>query len=87
MAKVGGELQQMEQLKKTFMDNVQRAQELQNQIDGRLNDTYWEGPAAERFKAAWNNEFKSALGKLREALTEAANEVDRRRKAIEQATS
>ena len=87
MAKVGGELDQMDQLRKTFMENVTRAQELEKQIDNRLRDTYWEGPARQRFENAWNNEFKSALSKLRDALTEASSEVERRRKAIEQATS
>ncbi len=86
MAKVGADLPQLDDLKKVLDNNVARTQEILSTIDSKLSSTHWEGPAAQRFRDAWNGEFKGALNKLEAALTEAGTEVQRRRQAIEAAT-
>lgn len=85
--KVGGELQSMQGLKKSLDTNANRTIELKNAVKSQLQNTVWEGPAATRFRDAWNNEFEPALAKLTEALKEAGNEVQRRKDALERAGS
>ena len=85
--KVGGELQSMQGLKKSLDTNAARTTELKNAVKSQLSNTVWEGPAATRFRDAWNNEFEPALAKLTEALKEAGNEVQRRKDALERAGS
>lgn len=85
--KVGGELTSMQGLKKSLDTNANRTVELKNAVKSQLSNTVWEGPAATRFRDAWSSEFEPALGKLTEALKEAANEVQRRKDALERAGS
>lgn len=85
--KVGGELTSMAGLKKSLDTNANRTVELKNAVKSQLNNTVWEGPAANRFRDAWNNEFEPALAKLTEALKEAGQEVQRRKDALERAGS
>ena len=85
--KVGGELTSMKGLKKSLDTNANRAVELKNAVKSQLTNTVWEGPAANRFREAWNSEFEPALAKLTEALKEAGNEVQRRHDALERAGS
>ena len=85
--KVGGELNSMKTLKKSLDTNASRATELKNEVKKQLGNTVWEGPAAARFRDAWNNEFEPALAKLTEALNEAGTEVQRRHDALERAGS
>ena len=87
MSKVGAELGQMQQLKKTFDKNAARTVELMTSVRNQLGATYWEGPAANRFREAWSKEFEPALKKLEQALTEAGGEVQRRHDAIQKAGS
>lgn len=84
---VGGELQQMQQLKRTFDSNSGISAKLREDITRQIGGTQWTGPAADRFRDAWNSEFVPALKKLEEALREAAGEVQRRHDALERATS
>ncbi len=86
MSKVGADLPQLDDLKRTLDTNASHTQDILRSIDGKLASTHWEGPAAQRFRDAWNGEFKGALNKLNEALLEASAEVQRRRQAIEAAT-
>jgi WXG100 family type VII secretion target len=87
MTKVGGELGSMQGLKKSFDTNGARSTELKNAVKSQLDNTVWEGPAANRFREAWNKEFEPALAKLTEALKEAGQEVQRRHDALERAGS
>lgn len=87
MPKIGAELGQMQQLKKSFDKNSARTVELMTSIRNQLGNTWWEGPAANRFRQAWSQEFEPALKKLEQALNEAGGEVQRRHDAIERAGS
>ncbi|MEZ5273703.1 MAG: WXG100 family type VII secretion target [Ilumatobacteraceae bacterium] len=84
---IGAELGQMQNLKKTFDQSTAKTNELKSAITNTLHNTWWKGPAADRFQQAWNNEFAPALQKLADALNEAAAEVQRRHDALQAAGS
>ncbi|HEY3036153.1 MAG TPA: WXG100 family type VII secretion target [Streptosporangiaceae bacterium] len=83
---VGGQLDEMAQLSKTFNSNGSQALQIKSAIERALAGTTWTGPAAERFRDAWQ-QFSPSLDKLSQALAEAGREVEQRRRALEQATS
>jgi uncharacterized protein YukE len=87
MARIGGEIEQLGQLKTTFDRESRTVEELSRVIRGQLQTTVWEGPAAERFRSAWSGEFEVVLRRLQEALVEAGAEVARRQTALLQAGS
>ena len=87
MSTIGGEIGQLQQLQSNFNRQGQTVQELTASIRGQLGNTWWKGPAADRFRAAWQSEFEPALRKLEAALGEAGTEVARRREALIQAGS
>jgi uncharacterized protein YukE len=84
---IGAELGQMQTLKKTFDTNAQKAIELMTSVRSNLENTFWKGPAADRFRQAWAGEFEPALKKLEAALKEAGAEVQRRHDALQRAGS
>ena len=87
MARIGGEIEQLAQLKTTFDRESRTVEELTRVIRGQLQTTAWEGPAAERFRSMWAGEFEVSLRKLQEALVDAGAEVSRRQTALLQAGS
>lgn len=87
MSQIGGELNQLRQLKSTFDRQAATIQELMSTIRNQLNNTTWSGPAADRFRSAWQGEYEPSLRKLDESLREAGMEVGRRTDALEQAGS
>jgi WXG100 family type VII secretion target len=87
MSTIGGELGQMESLRSTFTTQSQNVQQLTSNIRGAVGNTWWKGPAADRFRNSWQSEFEPALRKLEQALQEAGQEVSRRREALQQAGS
>jgi hypothetical protein len=87
MSRIGGEIEQLVELKSAFDRESQNVEELTRVIRAQLQNTAWEGPAAERFRAMWHEEFEVSLRKLQVALQEAGTEVARRREALLQAGS
>ena len=87
MSKIGAELGQMQQLKSTFDKNSQLVNQLTASVSSQVGSTWWVGPAADKFRSAWDGEFRPTLQKLEQALTEAGLEVQRRHDAIQQAGS
>ena len=87
MAKIGAEMGQMQELQSTFNQQSQAVQQLTAAINGKVNGTLWEGPAADRFRQAWEGQFQPTLRELQAALQEAAQEVGRRHQALMQAGS
>ena len=87
MARIGGEIEQLAQLKATFDRESKSVEELTRAIRGQLQGTAWEGPAAERFRTAWAGEYEVALRKIQQALVDAGAEVARRQGALLQAGS
>ncbi len=82
---IGGEIGQLRALQKTFEREAQTVSELSARLRAELQDTWWKGPAAERFRAAWGADFEPALRRLNAALQEGAAEVNRRTEALLQA--
>ena len=50
-----------------------------------MNSTWWKGPAADRFRTAWESEFAPTLRRLEAALQQASAEISRRHDALTQA--
>lgn len=87
MATIGGELDQLAALKSTFERQGGMAADILTSIRGQLGNTYWEGPAASRFRESWQSEFEPMLQKLQQQLGEAGTEIARRRDALLKAGS
>jgi WXG100 family type VII secretion target len=87
MAVIGGELEQLAALRGVFDTQAGAVDDLTRTIRAQLDGTSWQGPAADRFRQAWEGEFEPNLAKLRTALQDAATEVARRRDALIQAGS
>lgn len=85
MARIGASLESLAELKTTFDSQAQRIDELISTITGRLSNTDWEGPAAERFRGQWGSDFEPSLRNLRSALEECGVEVARQRERLIQA--
>jgi len=87
MARIGGEIEQLAQLKSTFDREAQSVEELTRAIRSQLQGTAWEGPAAERFRTMWTSEYEVSMRKVQQALVDAGAEVARRQGALLQAGS
>jgi len=87
MERIGGDLEQLVQLKAVFDREAQAVDEMTRTITGQLSATSWEGPAANRFREMWDGDFQSSLGRVRNGLQEAATEVARRLEALRHAGS
>ncbi len=87
MATIGGELDQLSALKSTFDREAGLVADVLSTIRSQLGNTYWEGPAASRFREAWQSEFEPMLQKLQNQLGEAGQEVARRREGLVKAGS
>ena len=88
--RIGGNLEEMSNLQNTFTQQAVASDDLRRTLESAVQThitANWEGPAAEAFREAWNSQFSPALTKLREALDDAAREVQNRRNAIQQAGS
>ncbi|MDA8399473.1 MAG: WXG100 family type VII secretion target [Actinomycetota bacterium] len=84
---IGAQIEQLQQLEVTFKNQAGNVESMTKGITSQLGSTQWEGPAADRFRSAWSGEFAPMLNKLVTALTEASQEIDRRRNALIQAGS
>lgn len=59
--------------------------DLKANMTGLISGTDWEGGAATRFRDAWESQFRPALDEMASALTDASNEVNARRVALDRA--
>lgn len=87
MPTIGGELDQLSSLKATFDRESGLIADVLTTIRSQLGNTYWEGPAASRFREAWQSEFEPMLQRLQQQLGESGAEVSRRREALLKAGS
>ena len=88
--KIAGNMAQMDNLASQFTKAGDNVQTLMSTLSGITTDTIgpgWEGASAQRFLAAWTNEFKPALDRLNLALNEASAEVTRRKEVLTLADS
>lgn len=82
MGMTGADIAQMEQLERTLSQEAQNVAELQKRITNTLGATTWTGPAAERFKQEWAENFAKALTTLSNALGQNAAAVKNRTEAF-----
>jgi WXG100 family type VII secretion target len=87
MPQIGATIEEMQSLQATFTRESASVQELTSSISGQVSSTWWVGPAADRFKAEWDGEFRPMLAQLQQALIDCSTEVQRRSQAISQAGS
>lgn len=84
----GANLADLDQLRSMFDTKAGEVQSLESTLTSKVapGATAWEGPGADRFRIAWEQEFAPALRNLREALTQAGVAVAQYRDNIEMAT-
>jgi WXG100 family type VII secretion target len=84
----GANLADLDQLRAVFDGKAGEVQSLEATLSAKVapGATAWEGPGADKFRAAWEQEFAPALRNLQEALTQAGIAVARYRDNIEMAT-
>jgi uncharacterized protein YukE len=85
MGMSGADIAQMQQLEQRLKQESSAVTELMNRIDQALVNTQWTGPAADRFRQEWSNDFRKALMTLSNALGENATAVQNRWRAFEAA--
>ena len=85
MSTIGAEMGQLQQLGQSFTRESQTVAQLTAAISGQVNNTWWKGPAADRFRTAWESEFAPTLRRLEAALQQSSAEVHRRHDALTQA--
>lgn len=84
---LGANPAEMEALHARFATSSMEVADLTTRVEAAVQSTSWTGPAADRFRAQWEGEFRAALGGLRAALEDNAAFVRARLDAIHQATA
>lgn len=82
--RLGGDIDAMTQLQNQLRQRSSEVQQLQTQLTNMISNTWWEGPAANRFKSEWNGQYKSSLQNLERLLDDLGQEVQRRKDALVQ---
>ena len=85
MSTIGAEMGQLQTLGQSFTRESQTVAQLVATIGGQVQSTWWKGPAADRFKSAWESEFAPTMRRLEAALQQASQEIARRHDALTQA--
>ena len=87
-AMFGANLEDLQSLRALFEGKAGEVETLQSTVTGKVarGATAWEGPGAEKFRAAWEGEFMPALNNLRDALNQASVAVAKYHDNIEMAT-
>ena len=87
MSLVGGNLEQLDGLQRSFTSEARAVEALVARISAVLEGTTWMGPGATAFREQFRGQFVPALHGLRTALDEQAGIVAGRRQAIAAATA
>lgn len=82
--RLGGDIPAMERLQGNLKQRSSEVQSLRSGLSSMITSTWWEGPAATRFKGAWEGEYKNSLMKLEQLLTDLSTEVNNRKNALVQ---
>ena len=75
MSTIGAEMEQLHQLGQTFSRESTQVGHLTTHIGNQVQNTWWKGPAADRFRAAWESEFAPTMRRLEAALQEASGSI------------
>jgi WXG100 family type VII secretion target len=84
---IQAELAELETLSRRLGTCSGEVDDLKRALSTLISTTTWTGGAADRFRQAWESQFRPALENLSGALVDAAQEVDRRKVAIDHAAN
>lgn len=84
---IQAELAELETLSRRLGTCSGEVDDLKRALSTVISTTTWTGGAADRFRQAWESQFRPALDNLSSALVDAGVEVDRRKVAIDQAAN
>lgn len=84
---IGAQIPELEHLQVSFQRQSAAVSDLMTALSSDVEATWWQGGAADRFRTAWESDFRPALVRLEEALKEAGDEVGRRAQALIQVGS
>lgn len=84
---IQAELRELETLSRRLGTCSGEVDDLKRALTTLISTTTWTGGAAERFRTAWESQFRPALDALATELTNASTEVDRRKVAIDHAAN
>lgn len=74
MSMYGANPEQLAGLGKTLKGQIESIDSMMSTVDGALSGTTWQGPARDRFGEEWNESFKLALDRLKEAFGTAGDD-------------
>lgn len=84
MPRLGGDIDGMDRLQTQLRQKGQQVQSLRSELTNLVNNTYWEGPAASRFKSEWSGQYSQSLQRLEALLADLGQEVQRRKDSLVQ---
>lgn len=87
MARLGGDIEAMARLQSQLKQRSGEVTRLRSDMTSMIQNTWWEGPAANRFKSEWQGNYSSSLQKLEQLLEELGQEVQRRKDALIQVSN
>ena len=85
-SRIAAEIPQLQSLKTSLDRQAGNIDSLRTELRNQLNNTVWEGRSADRFRADWAD-YERVLMRMREALHEAALEVQSRANRLTDADS
>ncbi len=87
MPTIGAQMDDLDSLRSMFDQQSAVVDELTGTLDAQLGNTWWEGPAADRFRDAWQTSFAPTLRQLEAALQDSSAEIASRYQALVDAGS
>jgi WXG100 family type VII secretion target len=84
---IQAELAELDTLSRRLGTCSGEVDDLKRALTTLITTTTWTGGAADRFRQAWEGQFRPALDGLSAELVNAAQEVDRRKVAIDHAAN
>src|SRR3954453_12227586 len=71
MSTIGAEMGQLQSLGQSFTRESQTVAQLVATISGQVEATWWKGPAADRFRSAWESEVAPTMRRVDAGLRQA----------------
>jgi uncharacterized protein YukE len=82
--RIGGDVGDLQNLESSLRRRSQDIQGVRSEIGNLIQNTWWVGTAANRFKDEWSSQYAGQLQKLEQVLGDLATEVQRRREQLQQ---
>jgi uncharacterized protein YukE len=82
--RVGGDIGDLQNLEGSLRRRGQDIQGVRSDVTNLVQNTFWIGASADRFKEEWTSQYSSMLQKLEKAMGDLAGEVQRRREQLQQ---